>query len=595
MRHQPRRLVRRLWPIVVLALLGSLALAATSNAASPHTLRPLNSNVRFEGGGGVDSESREAAEMHDIQHFDEHAQEHPVTSDQFLFSRCRFEPFAGDVNVYAPLASWERDVIVDDTPFQFADGTSCYNPQNEQNIVVNPTNRNNIVTSANDYRYEFRCFAYVSMDGGDTWANVAMPGWSGPTGAKGQFIKTGCGGDPVMAFGPDGSLYFAAITYNLDKFPRTMSGVAVGKSTDGGLTWSPPVMVRYNATGDFFIDKEWLAVGPDGTVYLSWTKYYQGPRGLGYSKSPIFLSTSTNGGKSWSSEKAVSDPSHPYDQGSQIGFQSDGSVIIAYEGASPTTGYTTDALVVARSTDNGRTFTNTEVARVFDDLDCYPIQEPGGQDRQTLTNAQIRMNSFPSMAVDPTNDRIAIVWTDNEGAGTCGQGGDHFEGVTSNQVKLVTSWDGVTWDPVRTITDSAPDKVFPAVGANAGLIAVGYFTREFATEIGPNRECGIMERDVDTGDLVPPQDPDRANAVVCFDWAMKSSADDFGATVRVSSQSSNPYTLFAGSFIGDYEGTAVDDQGRVYTVWTDSRGNPGVTPPNQDTYVGMFDMADLPQ
>jgi hypothetical protein len=104
-----------------------------------------------------------------------------------------------------------------------------------------------------------------------------------------------------MAFAPDGSLYFSALTYNLDKFPREMSGVAVSKSTDGGLHWARPVMVSYNAAGNTFYDKEWIGVSNDGTVNLTWTKFYQGPRGLSYIKSPIVISQSKNGGKSWSS------------------------------------------------------------------------------------------------------------------------------------------------------------------------------------------------------------------------------------------------------------------------------------------------------
>ncbi|HWW32809.1 MAG TPA: hypothetical protein VNY70_05515, partial [Steroidobacteraceae bacterium] len=55
---------------------------------------------------------------------------------------------------------------------------------------------------------------------------------------------------------------------------------------------------------------------------------------------------------------------------------------------------------------------------------------------------------------------------------------------------------------------------------------------------------------------------------------------------RVSSQSSNPYLQFSGSFIGGYTGVAVDPAGGVHTVWTDDRGLPGSTTPNQDTVVG---------
>ena len=70
------------------------------------------------------------------------------------------------------------------------------------------------------------------------------------------------------------------------------------------------------------------------------------------------------------------------------------------------------------------------------------------------------------------------------------------------------------------------------------------------------------------------------------DWAIRSSDDSFSSQTRVSAQSSNPYILFAGSFIGDYTGTAVNGTGSAVTVWTDFRGKPGQTTPNQDVVVG---------
>jgi len=73
---------------------------------------------------------------------------------------------------------------------------------------------------------------------------------------------------------------------------------------------------------------------------------------------------------------------------------------------------------------------------------------------------------------------------------------------------------------------------------------------------------------------------------VCLDYAFSSSTDGYASETRISSQSSNPYMQFAGSFIGDYTGVAVDSAGAVHAAWTDSRGNPRTTTPNQDTVVG---------
>lgn len=570
-----RRALARLGVVAAAGLLGAALLDSSALAAGA-------GKERFQpsGDGG---ESGDVAGFHDLNRFDEAAAAQPVKGAAALFSQCRFDPLASAV--YDPLAANERDVIVGDTQNTFADGvTHCYNPQNEQNIVINPTNRNNIVTSSNDYRYGFGvCWAYVTTDGGATWSNVVMPGWTNITGAKGQFVKTGCGGDPVMAFGSDGTLYFASLTYNLDKFPREMSGVAVAKSTDGGRHWAPPVMVNYNASGDFFNDKEWLSVSNDGTVNLTWTKFYQGPKGLGYIKSPIVISQSKNGGKSWSSVKEVSDASHPYNQGSQSAMAPDGTLYVSYEGASPTTGYNTDEVVVAKSTNGGTSFTNSEVARVFDDLDCYPIQLPGGQGRQTLSGEQFRLPINPSLAIDPTTGLIAVGWTDDEGAGSCGNGGTTFSGTTSNQVKIVTSTNGSSWT-VQKLTNTAPDKAFASVGANAGVLSVGYYTRDYAFPNPGDTLCEAKLLDGSTISVLSTQN-------VCLDWAVKTSSDggaSWSSQLRITSQSSNPYSLFAGSFIGDYEGTAVDDQGKTWTVWTDFRGNPGITNAGQDTLVGTI-------
>lgn len=535
---------------------------------------------------GPDMGAGEGSELRTPLQFEAEAQNNPLAGSQVLFSRCRRAPFDA-AGLYLPLAGPERDAIVGDTAFAFPDGSTCFNPQNEQNVVVNPANDRHLVTSANEYRANAHV-AYVSMNRGATWANVVLPGWTRDTGGSGLFGLLDTCGDPVLAFSRDGArLYYAGLVCNFDKSPRQISGVAVAVSTDGGMHWEAPVMVSSAASSNFFQDKEWIGVGNDGTVYLSWTRFYQGPRGAGYLRSPIVMASSRTGGKSWSSVKEVSDDAHPYNQGSQVGMAPDGTLYVAYEG-SAAANLAHDALIVARSVDGGTSFANTEVARVFDDADCYPLQRPGAQGRQTLSFMQFRINSFPSMAIDPSNGTVAIVWADNEGAGNCGSGAPAFAGTTSNQVKLVTTSNGTAWSAPRTITTGAADKVYPSVGANAGRIAVGFYTREYSPlPTAIDRRCGIAEIDTVTGGVVLPADPARRDAPVCMDWAIRSSTDNFAAQTRVSAQSSNPYIQFAGAFIGDYTGTVLDASGKAVTVWTDFRGNPGVTKPNQDTLLGI--------
>ena len=109
-------------------------------------------------------------------------------------------------------------------------------------------------------------------------------------------------------------------------------------------------------------------------------------------------------GKTWNNQGSpVSDNAHPFDQGSQVQYGPDGALYVSYEATSPLFGYTTDAMVVARSTDDGATFQTKELARVYDDPDCYPVFAG----RQTLTDMHFRLNSYPSMSVDPLTGEIS--------------------------------------------------------------------------------------------------------------------------------------------------------------------------------------------
>jgi hypothetical protein len=517
-----------------------------------------------------------------------------------LYSRCR-NVSGNQIGPYAPIAPPEADVIVHDTQFSYADGTSCYNPQNESNIVANPSDPLNLVTSANEYRIDGHV-AYYSKDGGVTWNNIVLPGWTSSTGGKGVFAHLSSFGDPVLAFSSDGSrLYYSGLVGNSGYGGNQgLSGIAVAVSTDGGATWSAPRMVSYVASNNVFNDKEWMTVAPDGTVYLTWTRFFTDPK-HGYRESPIVLSKSVDGGNTWSGWVKVSDASHPYDQGSNPVVGPDGTVYVAYEGATPGSGYAQDALVAARSTDGGATFTNAEVTRIYDDLDCYPIQEPGAQDRQTLSYEQFRINSFPNVALDPTigtTGKISIVWADNRNHASCGHGGTSFDGTTgptTNQVFLVTSTDGVTWSTPQQITTGTEDKVYPSIASSGGRTAIGYYTRAYSpTPTASDLSCArqLLDTSVTPNTAVAYPGSDSLQPV-CMDYAARTSDSGFGSEVRVTAQSSNPYAQFAGSFIGDYTGMTLDSAQNATAVWTDSRGNPGVltdskpNTPNQDVLVGL--------
>ena len=567
----PARISKPMW-VVLLVLLLALGFSPLAQAQSR--------GDHFKALGPDRSQGRDDS-LFFPNDFEAATASHPDPNTLTFFSLCRRAPFTS-TTLYSSL-SGNVDAIVNDTLFTLVDGTQCYNPQNEQNIVINPTNGQNIVTSANDYRFGFQALVYVSMDGGDTFTDVALPGWDSFSGAEGLFKHVQAGGDPVLAFAPDGTLYFTSLVYNFNFANRTPSGVAVASSRDGGATWSTPVMVHYEDANTFFNDKNWIAAGAGGNVYVTWTHFKMKGGTLGYVSSNIVVAVSHDHGATWSGPIVVSDSAHPFDQGSSPAVAPDGTIYVAYEG-NQASDVTKDQTVLARSTDGGLTFTNVELGRVYDDIGCYPANVAQGRAR--LSFEQFRVSSFPSLAIDPTTGGLAIAWSDDQNNPGCAAGAASFSGTTNNQVKLVTSADGITWTAPKIITSGA-DKVYPAVGANAGRVAVGYFTRDYSpvpTATDHSCQRGFLNTSDPTYPFSAPVYVDLAP--VCLDYAFSSSTDGYGSETRVSTQSSNPYLEFSGSFIGDYTGVAVDSTGGVHTVWTDDRGLPGTTTPNQDTVVG---------
>jgi hypothetical protein len=118
----------------------------------------------------------------------------------------------------------------------------------------------------------------VSKDNGETWSRAFFPPVPGSA-----FTF----GDPVLAVAPDGTAYFA----QLGADAANNSTVQVNRSIDGGITWSPGIV----AATDPGADKDWMAVGPDGVIYVTWTSYQAN------GSAQLRLAKSTDGGNTWRS------------------------------------------------------------------------------------------------------------------------------------------------------------------------------------------------------------------------------------------------------------------------------------------------------
>ncbi len=150
--------------------------------------------------------------------------------------------------------------------------------QNEPFVAVNPNNPNHLVVGANSWLVgngHFEVFAYVSFDGGRTWA------------ASQPYIDRNAGrinaADPTVAFASNGDVYFAFVALT-----PSPGAVAVSRSSDGGLTWSHQSWVTSFANA---ADKPAMAAA-NGRLYV----FYQGAS---------LYSTVSSDGATWSAPSAI--------------------------------------------------------------------------------------------------------------------------------------------------------------------------------------------------------------------------------------------------------------------------------------------------
>ncbi len=388
--------------------------------------------------------------------------------------------------------------------------------QSENSVFVSPLD-SQVVLNANNST-DWVNGAATTLYGADAF-------WSTNRGASWQGSVKGIGGsnagDPAAAIALSGWFYVGHIAPDY--------GQRVNISNDGGTTWKSVEVA--SADGASVLDKNhlWVDNGPaspySGHLYAAWTTFD------GAADAQIEAARSTNLGESWSARTVVSAAAAAgsHNQGVNCNTHPEGELYCVWA-IYDTWPSDETALGFARSTDGGATWQPAK--RIITNIRGI---------RTTGTSKDMRVNSFPVMAVDPAG-RLHVVWA-NLGVPGINSG----PGI---QIYVATSFDrGDTW--------STPAQV-----------------NQDARSLGRENFLPWITADRKTGELHVIFLSDR-NVTSTEVETFVATSSDGGATwrdFRVSDVAFTPQPIagLASGYFGDYLGISALG-GRVYPVWTDNR------------------------
>ncbi len=253
-------------------------------------------------------------------------------------------PLVPEFDPSVPHCVGECGRVVDDSPATSWEPFVAVNPKNPDHIVIahadQPSSFEEYYATASRMRVS------VSEDGGATWETRVVPSGLDDSPFHPLARYKAIGYDPVIVFLPDGTLVMSAIA-TLHVLAPDVPVIAYAgytlyttRSVDGGRTWGD---VRIVDTGDGLValeevgamfkanDKEWLTVGPDGTLLLVWTQITQGQPDNDFSQEEgrrLVFSASEDGGLTWSPAGVVDDEGNPHGASPVIGR--DGAWRVAY-------------------------------------------------------------------------------------------------------------------------------------------------------------------------------------------------------------------------------------------------------------------------
>jgi hypothetical protein len=263
----------------------------------------------------------------------------------------------------------------------------------------------------------------TSTSGGASWSNGLLPALTKFQGSG----RYNAASDPTVAFDQSHGVWIIASL----AIATGTDIVVVSRSADA-RTWGSPISV--SSTHD--ADKQWITCDNNsssqyyGHCYIEWDDPSPPANGL------IWMSTSTDGGLTWSAALNTAD------LGAGVGGQpivgANGLVVVPIENADGT------QMLAFTSSDGGASWSSTVMISTITDH---------------IVAGNLRTSSLPSAAVDSAG-RVYVVWQDCRFRANC----------SSNDIVMSTSSDGSNWTapvgiPIDAVT-STVDHFIPALAVD---------------------------------------------------------------------------------------------------------------------------------
>ncbi|MEO7730350.1 MAG: sialidase family protein [Kofleriaceae bacterium] len=326
----------------------------------------------------------------------------------------------------------------------------------EPSVAIDPTNPQHLVGAWQQDRWTTGGANGIgvgaSFDGGATWM-LTTPRLGVCSGGDGAYTR---GTDPWLTFAADGTAYLFALVFDAGS-PR--NAMVSSRSTDGGLTWRDPEIVRFDNATDVFNDKNSITADPvdPGRVYAVWDRLTgldmpQVPQTRG----PTWFARTTDG--VWETARAIYDPGADAQTiANEIAVLPDGTLIDVFDLITGTSGNApSSAVAVIRSSDKGETWSD---ATVIAAMHGEGVQDP-------YNNVFIRSGTdLPQIAVDRATGALYVVWQ------------DHLNATGFDGAVIASSVDGgVTWTAPRQVNGAPVAAFTPNVAVAAdGTVGVMYY------------------------------------------------------------------------------------------------------------------------